>query len=111
MPWLILPVCPKLPQRNLDKRVGDMAVADSLATVLRDSMSWTALILLLSATTVIYFVCEIVYQLYFSPLAKFPGPKLAAATRLYELYYDLALGGQYTFRIRDMHKQYGASPP
>ncbi|OAG41328.1 hypothetical protein AYO21_04491 [Fonsecaea monophora] len=25
----------------------------------------------------------------------------------YEFYYDVILGGQYTFRIRDLHKQYG----
>lgn len=43
----------------------------------------------------------------FHPLAKFPGPKLAAASYLYECYFDLFLVGKYTREIRDMHKKYG----
>lgn len=47
------------------------------------------------------------YSVYLGPLAKFPGPKLAAATLWYEFYYDVLLRGQYTFKIRELHKQYG----
>ncbi|KAI4230547.1 MAG: hypothetical protein LQ349_006205 [Xanthoria aureola] len=50
-----------------------------------------------------------VYRLIFHPLAKFPGPKLAAATRLYEAYYDVLQGGKYIFQIGELHKQYGKS--
>ncbi|EME79333.1 uncharacterized protein MYCFIDRAFT_34742 [Pseudocercospora fijiensis CIRAD86] len=55
------------------------------------------------------FVCRIVYRLYFSPLAKFPGPRLAAATYLPEIYYDLfhGEGGQFPWAIRKWHEQYG----
>ncbi|GAP86887.1 putative cytochrome P450 [Rosellinia necatrix] len=51
----------------------------------------------------------VVYRLWFSPLAHFPGPSLAAATHWYEAYYDLASkgGGQWTFQIRRLHAQYG----
>lgn len=51
----------------------------------------------------------LVYRLYFSPLAKFPGPKRAAASYLYEAYCDLVAqgGGQMTFRIKKMHEKYG----
>ena len=48
------------------------------------------------------------YRLYLSPLAKFPGPKLAAATAWYEFYYDCICHGKYTFEIARMHRQYGA---
>ncbi|KAG7006351.1 hypothetical protein G7Y79_00015g039410 [Physcia stellaris] len=41
------------------------------------------------------------------PLSKFPGPKLAAATYLYEGYYDVVKRGKYTFKIRDLHAKYG----
>ncbi|KAI9667579.1 MAG: hypothetical protein M1821_000395 [Bathelium mastoideum] len=49
----------------------------------------------------------IIYRLYFHPLARFPGPKLAAATYLYAQYYDLWLGGQYVFKLKELHDRYG----
>lgn len=59
------------------------------------------------ATIVLYFVTLALYRLYLHPLARFPGPKLAAITRLYEGYYDLYQSGQYTFKIAELHRQYG----
>ncbi|KAI1653876.1 cytochrome P450 [Daldinia decipiens] len=56
---------------------------------------------------IIYFIFLIVYRLYFSPLARFPGPKLAAATSWYVFYYDYWLNGQFVFEIRRMHEVYG----
>ena len=58
----------------------------------------------------LYFVGLVIYRLYFSPLSKFPGPKLAAATYLYEGYYDVVKRGKYTFKIRDLHAEYGKPP-
>lgn len=56
-----------------------------------------------------YGVGVAVYRLYISPLAKVPGPKLAALTQYYEMYYDLVSGGggNYTRRIKKMHETYG----
>lgn len=34
-------------------------------------------------------IARTVYSVYFGPLAKFPSPKLAAATLWYEFYYDV----------------------
>ena len=51
----------------------------------------------------------VIYRLYFSPISKFPGPKLAAATSMYEFYYDWWLNGKYIFKIEEMHKKYGTS--
>jgi hypothetical protein len=45
----------------------------------------------------------------FHPLYKFPGPKLAAASYLYESWYDLVKVGRYTREIRSMHAKYGRS--
>lgn len=64
---------------------------------------WQALVSSLLA----YVASLIVYRLLLHPLAKFPGPKLAAITRYYEGYYDVVQNGQYTFRIAEMHRQYG----
>lgn len=57
----------------------------------------------------LYLVSLIVYRLFLSPIAKFPGPKLAAVTYLYENYYDVVKRGKYTFKIRDLHAKYGQS--
>jgi hypothetical protein len=54
-----------------------------------------------------YLVGLAIYRLYLSPIAKFPGPKLAATTYLYEGYYDVVKRGKYTFKIRDLHAEYG----
>lgn len=48
-----------------------------------------------------------VYRLYWSPLAGYPGPKLAALSNWYEFYYDVILQGQFTVQIQSLHKQYG----
>ena len=51
------------------------------------------------------------YRLVLHPLSGFPGPKLAAVTLFYEFYYDVVLGGKYTFRIRQLHEEYGEYVP
>ncbi|KAJ9300365.1 hypothetical protein DTO271G3_2482 [Paecilomyces variotii] len=61
----------------------------------------------LGSLWIAYLIGLGIYRLYFSPLAKFPGPKLAALTLWYEFYYDVVLRGQYVFHIRDLHKRYG----
>ena len=55
----------------------------------------------------LYYSGLAIHRLYFSPLAKFPGPRLAAVTYWYEGYYDIVKRGKYIFKIRDLHAQYG----
>lgn len=47
------------------------------------------------------------YRLYLSPLAKFPGPRLAAVTGLYETYHDMIHDGQFTWQIERLHQECG----
>lgn len=62
------------------------------------------------ALTALYLLLLILWRLYLSPLSKFPGPKLAAATHWYQRYFDLVAkrhGGQFLWEINRLHKKYG----
>ncbi|ATZ52267.1 hypothetical protein BCIN_08g00320 [Botrytis cinerea B05.10] len=54
-----------------------------------------------------WVIYTVIWRAYLSPLAQIPGPRIAALTYLYEAYYDVWLGGQYTFKIMELHKKYG----
>jgi hypothetical protein len=78
-------------------------------------MSWSKELLSKEAATagvailLLYVIGVIIQRLYFSPVAKFPGPKLAAATFWYEFYFDVIQRGQYGWQIQKMHQKYGRS--
>ena len=57
--------------------------------------------------TAVYVPLLVLYRIYFSPLSKFPGPKIAAATLWYEYYYDVVKRGRYTWKIAELHKEFG----
>ncbi|KEQ96327.1 hypothetical protein AUEXF2481DRAFT_3847 [Aureobasidium subglaciale EXF-2481] len=54
-----------------------------------------------------YIAVRALYNLFFHPLAGFPGPKLTASSKLYEFYYDVLRGGQFFYEIQRMHELYG----
>lgn len=56
-----------------------------------------------------FLFARAVYRVFFHPLRKVPGPTFAAATYLYEFYYDVILGGRYIFQIEKLHQKYGRS--
>jgi hypothetical protein len=56
------------------------------------------------ATRIVYVLC---YRLIFHPLARIPGPKLAAATFFYQTYYSLVPASRYYAQIGKLHKKYG----
>lgn len=70
-------------------------------------LSWRYVV----ATAITYYATLAFYRLYLHRLARFPGPRLAAISTWYEGYYDIIQGGQYTFKIAQMHKQYGIHHP
>ena len=72
---------------------------------------YTALFAFAAVLTSLYTLYGLVYRLYLSPLAKFPGPKLAAATRWYEFYYDVVKSNRFSWQVQKMHDQYGKYSP
>ena len=55
----------------------------------------------------VYLIWSVVHRLFFSPLAGFPGSKVAASTHFYEFYYDWWCHGRYIYEIEKMHEKYG----
>ncbi|KAB8227357.1 cytochrome P450 [Aspergillus alliaceus] len=72
-------------------------------------MTVSAVYTLLSILGILFFaqVAKIIYRIFLHPLARFPGPKLAAASSLYSTYYNLVKGGQYTEMLPCLHDLYG----
>lgn len=78
-----------------------------------ESLSLSSIVSLTSLawTVVLYIAYRISIALYnispLHPLSRFPGPKIAAASYLYEAYYDWWTVGRYGKVIARMHEQYG----
>ncbi|MCJ1358190.1 MAG: hypothetical protein MMC33_008189 [Icmadophila ericetorum] len=79
----------------------------SIASVLDLNLTRSSIVSLLFVALLVAFIGAIVCRLYFHPLSKIPGPKLAALTEWYESYWDVVKRGQYTFEIGRMHERYG----
>lgn len=71
------------------------------------AFSGSTLLLLGLRGTFLYCLIPVFYRLFLSPLARFPSSKIAAATLLYEFYYEVIKRGQFTFKVREWHEQYG----
>lgn len=54
-----------------------------------------------------YVLVTIIYRLYIHPLSRFPGPRLAAMTSLYEIY----CAASFDDEIDRMHQEYGEDIP
>ncbi|KAE8548914.1 hypothetical protein EYB25_009297 [Talaromyces marneffei] len=65
--------------------------------------------LVATALTIVvgYLSYIVVARLLLSPLARFPGPKLAALSNWYEFYFDVLQQGQFTAHIQKLHDKYG----
>lgn len=66
-------------------------------------------LLYLAVVCLVYAALLIIYRLTLHPVAKFPGPKIAAATKWFEFYHDCLKdgGGLFSYEIDRMHEKYG----
>lgn len=75
-------------------------------------MDWSlsSVIPLLASLSIAYLLAKAIYNVYFHPLASFPGPRITAVTKLYGMYYDMIKddhGGRWSRKIYELHQQYG----
>lgn len=56
---------------------------------------------------ILSLVYRVIYIIYFHPLAHIPGPKLAAASYLYQTYFSLVSGSKFYIQIQKLHEEYG----
>lgn len=82
-----------------------MAALDFIALLSSVGVVWLAvsLSILLSA----FAIYTIIVLIYFHPLSHVPGPKLAAATFLYQTWYCFVGGSRFYQRITQLHEIYG----
>ncbi|KAI9673958.1 MAG: hypothetical protein M1817_002164 [Caeruleum heppii] len=65
---------------------------------------------ILAVASCLWLLCkagEIIYNVYFHPLARFPGPRLAAATGWWKAYVECSNGHGIADRIELLHARYG----
>jgi hypothetical protein len=77
------------------------SIASSLSDLSAFDVSQTILVII-----VVYNITVIIHRLYFSPLAKFPGPKVTAITQWYEIIIDL-WNQNFPQYVKKMHEEHG----
>ena len=69
-----------------------------------NSFSLAVAVLALSVGSTVWLM---IYRLYLSPVAGFPGAFWPRVTFWYEFYYEWIQPGQYHRKIHEMHEKYG----
>ena len=56
---------------------------------------------------VLWVVCKAVYNVYFHPLAKYPGPALAAASLWWQIWVEVVNAQSLSLKLIELHSIYG----
>ena len=78
-----------------------------MSSIMSEMVGYLPVTIALLVLVCSYTAYGAVYRFYFSPVANFPGPKFAALTSWNEFYYDVLLGGKYTWKLLEYHERYG----
>ena len=60
-----------------------------------------------SIAYVAYTAVAAVYNLYFHPLAHFPGPRVAAASSWWQVYVELIKQESLSIKLLELNRKYG----
>jgi hypothetical protein len=100
------------PRHTTSQSFGDFLLDDFAASIMMSSPVFSPynLSIVALASWLLYSLVGGIYRLYFHPLAKFPGPKLAALTSWYEFYHDIIHRGCFIWKLQELHDRYGIKP-
>ncbi|SLM39398.1 cytochrome p450 monooxygenase [Lasallia pustulata] len=79
---------------------------ESIDWVVRPSLS--SVLVVAFIVPFFFIIQKIIYNLYFHPLAAFPGPRVAGATRFWRAYVECVLNRSFVHVLEELHKTYGA---
>ena len=80
----------------------DLPGLTSVVSFTRQGAAWLLL------PWVAYIAVKAVYNLYFHPLVKYPGPSLAAASDWWQVYIEVFAARSLSEELWNLHQQYGA---
>ena len=69
--------------------------------------SFSSVLLVAVVIPLSLIVQKIVYNLYFHPLAAFPGPRVARVTRFWKAYVEAILNRSFVHVLEELHTTYG----
>jgi hypothetical protein len=72
-------------------------------------LSFLNLVAKLAAGLIAWLIAVLGYRVFLHPLAKIPGPPLAALTYLYIFYFNVGKTSRLYAHIEELHKRYGMS--
>lgn len=86
--------------------MGSLLLSAASAVSPHDHSTATLLLTLLTILSLVWLSTYIIYQRFFHPLSRYPGPFLASLTDLYQVHQFLSLKQPYT--LTDLHTKYNS---